>query len=214
MNKEKADKIFILLERNYPNAKIILNYSNNWELLVSVILSAQSTDKKVNEVTSKLFKKYKSVEDYANADIEEFEKDIHSTGFYRSKSKYIINSAKKVLSKFNGKIPKSMVDLTSLPGVARKTANIIQGNAFGIIEGIAVDTHVKRLSNRIGFSNEKNPEKIEKDLMELFNKKKWFKLTYLLIEHGRKICDAKKPKCDKCFLNKICKSAFNFDPFK
>ncbi|MCL5432507.1 MAG: endonuclease III [Patescibacteria group bacterium] len=214
MKKDKAEKILVLLKKNYPEAKIILNYSNNFELLVAVVLSAQAPDTTVNKVTEKLFKKYKTVQDYANADLNELEQDIKSIGLYRNKAKNIKLSAKMVVEKFNGKIPVNMTDIQKLPGVGRKSANVILGNAYGVVEGIAVDTHVLRLSQRLGFSKNKTPEKIEKDLMELFPKKDWFKLTYLLIEHGRKICDAKRPKCDQCFLNKVCPSAFKFPRFK
>lgn len=203
-----------LLKNNYPDAKIALNYSNNWELLVAVVLSAQCTDVRVNIVTEKLFKKYKTVGDYAKADINEFEKDIRSTGFFRNKAKNILASAKIIKEKYNGILPENMPELLTLPGIARKSANVILGNAYRVIEGIAVDTHVIRLSQRLGFSRFKDPVKIENDLMDLFDKKDWFKLTYLLIDHGRAVCQAKKPACDKCFLNKICPSAFAFPHFK
>lgn len=213
--------VLSLLKKHYPRARISLTYSNNWELLVAVMLSAQCTDKMVNTVTAKLFKKYKSIEDYANADIHELENDIRSTGFYRNKAKNIQAAAKMVLEKFNGEVPRTMNELTKLPGVARKTANVVLGNAYQIFEGIAVDTHVRRLAQRLGLSRNTDPNKIEQDLMKLFDpakdgasKKDWFSLTYLLIEHGRAICVAKKPKCDECFLNKICPSAFQFPHFK
>lgn len=211
MSKEK---ILSLLKSHYPAAKIVLNYSNHFELLVAVILSAQCTDKMVNKVTEKLFKKYKRIDDYANADFGQFSSDIRSTGFYRNKAKNIIAAAKLVLDKFKGRVPQTMDKILEIPGVARKTANIVLGNAYGVVEGIAVDTHVRRLSQRLEFTSHVDPEKIEKDLMGLFDKKDWFKLTYLLIEHGRAICEAKKPKCQKCFLNKLCPSAFNFPHFK
>jgi len=206
-------KILSLLKQHYPNATIALKFSNTWELLVAVVLSAQCTDKRVNMVTEKLFKKYKSIHDYANAEQEEFEQDIRSTGFFRNKAKHIITTARKVLEEFDGKVPDSMEELISLPGVARKTANIILGNGFGKVEGIAVDTHVKRLSERLGLSENTNPDKVEQDLMKSFDKKEWFRLTYLLIEHGRAICDAKKPRCDECFLSNLCPSAYKFKHF-
>lgn len=205
--------IFKLLKKNYPNAKIVLNYSNHWELLVAVILSAQCTDKIVNQVTDKLFQKYKTLGDYTNADLTQFEKDIKSTGFFRNKAKNILASANLIKNKFSSQIPKTMNDLLTLPGVARKTANIVLGNAYSIVEGIAVDTHVARLSQRLRFSKYNDPVKIEQDLMKLFDQKEWFKLTYLLIEHGRRVCEAKKPGCDICFLNKLCPSAFKFPHF-
>lgn len=210
----KINTITSLLKKNYPKAKIVLNYSNNWELLVAVMLSAQCTDKMVNKVTSKLFKKYKSIKEYARADIKELEQDIKSTGFYRNKAKNVKATAKIILEKFDGKIPKTMSELITLHGIARKSANVVLGNAYGVVEGIAVDTHVKRLSYRLGLTKNTNPDKIEKDLMRIVPKKDWFKLTYLLIEHGRAICKAGRPLCDQCFLNKICPSAFNFPNFK
>lgn len=207
-------RLFYLLNKNYPNAKIILKYSNNFQLLVAIILSAQTTDITVNKVTAKLFNKYKTVKDFANTDLSELEKDISMVGLYRNKAKNIIATAKIIIGKYNDEIPNSISELVKLPGVGRKTANVFLGNAYEISEGIAVDTHVVRLSKRLGLSKNSDPNKIEQDLMKLFNKKKWFKLTYLLIDHGRKICRAKDPKCDKCFLNKICPSAFNFSRFK
>lgn len=206
--------VYSLLRKHYPDAKIILNFTNNWELLVAVILSAQCTDKIVNTVTGKLFKKYKTIQDYADADLATLEQDIRSTGFYRNKARNIKNTAKRILDTFNGKVPQTMADLLTLPGVARKTANVVLGNAFDIAEGIAVDTHVRRLCQRLGFTKNDNPDKIERDLMALFPKNQWFSFTYLLIEHGRTICIAQKPKCDKCFLNKLCPSAFKFPYFQ
>jgi len=205
MNAEKQlIQVEKILKKTYPEAVISLKYKNDMQLLVSVILSAQCTDKRVNIVTAELFKKYKSAEDFANADLKTFEQEIKSTGFYRNKAKNIIASAKIIEEKFNGKIPKTMHELLELPGVARKTANIVLSNAHGINEGIAVDTHVKRLSYRIGLSKNTNPEKIEKDLMLLTPRKNWNKITYLLIEHGRAVCRAPRPYCSKCPLNKIC----------
>jgi len=202
--KSRADKIVAILEKTYPRAKIVLKHENPWELLVSVILSAQCTDARVNIVTEKLFKKYHSVKDYASANQKEFEQDIRSTGFYHNKAKNIIGSAKMVLEKFNGKVPGTMEELLELPGVARKTANIVLGNAFGIVEGIAVDTHMRRVNFRLGLTKQKEPEKIEQDLMALLPKEKWFNYTHYIIEHGRAICDAKKPLCKECPLNKLC----------
>lgn len=209
-NSERVSEIIGRLKKAYPDARIVLNYSNTLELLVAVILSAQCTDKKVNEVTATLFTKYKDVHDYANAPLEEFEQDIRPTGFYRNKAKNIKGAATMIIERFGGEVPSTMEELIQVPGVARKTANVVLGNAFGVVEGIAVDTHVKRLSNRLGLSANADPEKIERDLMETVPKDEWFRLTYLLIEHGRAICDAKKPKCDVCALNDICPSAFTF----
>ena len=178
------------------------------------MLSAQCTDKMVNIVTEKLFKKHKKIEDYANVDIDQLEQDIRSTGFYRNKAKHIKAAAQLILEKFNGEVPRTMAELITLPGVARKTANIVLGNAYNIVEGVAVDTHVFRLSRRLGFSDSNNTDRVEKDLMRILPKKDWFRLTYLLIEHGRAICKAPLPRCDSCFLNKICPSAFNFPNFQ
>lgn len=201
--KQKARKIIAELKKRIPKAKIALKYGNNWELLVAVILSAQTTDKKINEITEKLFKKYKSLDDYAKADPKEFEKDIHSAGFFRNKTKSILASAKIVKEKFGGKIPGNMEDLLALPGVARKTANIVLGNAFGVVEGIAVDTHVKRLAKELGLTDETSPDKIEKDLMEIIPKSEWFIFTYRLIDYGRNYCPARSRDRSKCFLDKI-----------
>lgn len=187
----------------FPDAKIALNYSNSWELLVAVILSAQCTDKKVNEVTEKLFKKYPTLQDYLNASQLEFQQDIYQTGFYHNKAKSILVSAKIIEEKYKGKIPCTMNELLELPGVARKTANIVLQNACGVSVGIPVDTHVKRLSNLLGLSTEKNPDKIEKDLMEIFPRPEWPKISYRLIEYGRKYCIAKKHDHFKCPLTKI-----------
>ena len=181
------------LKKAYPNAKIVLNYENNVQLLVAVILSAQCTDKKVNEVTEKLFKRYKTVDNFARVNLETFEQEIRSTGFYHNKAKNIIVAAYMIRDKFNGRLPKTMDEMLLLPGVARKTANVVLGNAYGKVEGIAVDTHVRRVSRHLGLTKEQNPDKIEQDLMKLFDKKDWFKLTYLLIEYGRGVHTAKNP---------------------
>ena len=207
---KKIKEILKILKSNYPEADCALNYSNPLQLLISTILSAQCTDKRVNQVTKTLFKKYNTATDYANANIKEFEQDIKSTGFYRNKAKNIIESCKVIEKKYNGKVPDTMGEILTFPGVARKTANIVLSNAYGVVVGIAVDTHVRRLSQRLGFSRNDNPDKIEQDLMELFPKKEWFKLNYLLIEHGRKICQAKKPLCPECPVKKTCPSAKKF----
>jgi len=206
--KRHAQEIIGRLKDEYPGAHIVLNYSNDFELLVAVILSAQCTDKKVNEVTASLFNKYRHIADYAGADLGALEADIRPTGFFRNKAKSIKGAAAMVLEGFGGKIPSTMDEILRLPGVARKTANVVLGNAYGVVEGIAVDTHVKRLSQRLGLSASSNPDKIERDLMDIVPKDDWFKLTYLLIEHGRAVCIANKPKCDSCLLNDICPSAF------
>ena len=206
--KERMQKTIQILKKEHKNLKPALNYSNVWELLVSVILSAQCTDVRVNIVTKDLFKKYKTIKDYANADIKELQQDVRSTGFYRNKAKNIKATAQIVLKEFNGNVPDTMEELLTLKGVARKTANIVLGNWFEKNIGIAVDTHVMRLSQRLGFSMQKDPKKIEQDLMLLVPQKDWTNITHLLIFHGRKTCIARKPKCMECSLNKICPSAF------
>ena len=217
--KKRAQNIFVALKKKYPETKIALNFSNNWELLIAVILSAQCTDKKVNEVTPALFKRYKTLDDYVKASasrrtIKEFERYIKSTGFYHAKAKSILTTAKLIKEKFGGKIPRTMNEMLTLRGVARKTANVVLRNAYGVVEGVAVDTHVKRLSQLFGLTKSDKPEQIEKDLMNLFPKEKWFELTYLIIDHGRAVCAAKDPRCDLCPLNKLCPSAFQFPRFK
>lgn len=211
--KDRAIEINRRLKKAYPKAKIVLRFSSPWELLVAVILSAQCTDKKVNEVTAKLFARYKTLEDYVSAKPKEFEQMIHSTGFYRAKTKSILTTAKLIKEKFNGEVPRTMAEMLTLRGVARKTANVVLGNAYGVVKGIAVDTHVRRLARRLGLSSSDNPEKIEQELMSLIPKKDWFKTTYLLIDHGRAICTAKDPRCDLCPLKDICPSAFQFPRF-
>lgn len=201
--KQRISKIIKELKKLFPNAKIALNYKNNLELLFAVILSAQCTDKMVNKVTENLFKKYKNLDDYVNADQKEFEEDIKKTGFYHNKAKNILSSAKIIKEKYNGKIPKTMEEIMELPGVARKTANVVLGNAYGIVEGIAVDTHVKRLAQVLGLSKNTNPDKIEQDLMKIVPKKDWFEFTYLLIEYGRNYCTARRHDHENCPLSKI-----------
>jgi endonuclease III len=208
--KPRTEKIITLLEKQYPNAKTALNYTNPLEILIATMLSAQTTDVTVNIVTKTLFKKYHTPEDYANADIKELEQDIHSTGFYHNKAKNLQNCCRLLVEKFHSQVPKTMDELIELPGVARKTANIVLYNAYGTVVGIAVDTHVTRLSQRLGLTEQKDQNKIEKDLMQIAPKEKWMELTDLLIFHGRQVCMAKKPKCAVCVLNKICPSAFTF----
>jgi len=201
-------KIIRRLEVEYPDARIALNYSNPLELLVATILSAQCTDEMVNKVTSNLFPKYPTTDDYAGANLERFEQEIRATGFYRNKAKNIIDAAKVIVANFGGSVPQTMAELITLPGVARKTANIVLYNAYGVVEGIAVDTHVKRVSKRLGLTQNTDPDKIEKDLMKKVPKAKWGKFPYLLIEHGRAVCTARNPKYEICILNDICPSAF------
>jgi len=203
--KKRARKILARLKGAYPNARIVLRYTNNIQLLVAVILSAQCTDKKVNEVTEKLFNKYKTLGDFANADQKIFEQEIRPCGFYHNKAKNIIAAAKRIRDIFGGKLPKTMAEMVTLPGVARKTANIVLGNAYGIVEGVAVDTHVRRVSRHLGLTDHTNPDKIEKNLMRIFDKKDWFKLTYLLIEYGRNVHTAKRPiPCREGPLKGLC----------
>jgi len=205
--KERIKEIRKLLKKEYPKPTVALNFSNPLEMLIATILSAQATDVKVNEVTKDLFKNYKTARDYAESDRTELENEIRPTGFYRNKAKYLQEACKLIIEKFDGNVPDTMEGLISLPGVARKTANIVISNAFGKIEGIAVDTHVKRLSQRLGLTKNKNPDKIEQDLMAIIPKKEWFQFTYMLIDHGRKICHAKKPEHDKCVVRELCPSA-------
>jgi endonuclease-3 len=206
-NKKRAGKIVELLKKEYGKTRVFLNHKTIFQLLIATILSAQCTDKKVNEVTRPLFKKYKKPADFARAEQEVLEQEIRQTGFFRNKAKNIRSCSIRICDVYKGKVPDSMEDLISLAGVARKTANIVLSSVYGKAEGIAVDTHVKRLSNRLGLSDEKNPDKIEIDLMEVVSRKKWIDMNYLLISHGRKICAARKPVCAKCTLNKICFSA-------
>ena len=201
--KKKAARIVKELKKLLPHAKIVLNYSNNWELLVAVMLSAQCTDKKVNEVTRELFKKYRTLDDYVNADPVEFERVIKPTGFYRQKTKNVLSCARIIKEKFGGQVPRTMEELLTLPGVARKTANIVLGNAYGVVEGIAVDTHVKRLSRFLGLTGETDPDKIERDLMDILPKEEWFDFTYRLIDYGRKYCPARPHNHAVCPLSKI-----------
>ncbi len=208
--KARAAKIMELLGKQYSEAKIALHYTNPLQLLIATILSAQATDEQINKITPALFKKYRSAEEFANADINELEQQIKSSGFYHNKAKNIQNCCKMLVDEYGGKVPRTMTELLELPGVARKTANIVLQNAYGVIEGIAVDTHVRRLSQRLGLSEKNDPNKIELDLMQLVPKEKWMSITDLLIWHGRRVCTAKKPNCAGCVLNKICPCAFAF----
>jgi len=206
MATKRTKEILALLDEHYGrDFRVSLNYNSPWELLVATMMSAQCTDERVNLVTKELFKKYKTVSDFAKADLKELEKDIHSVGFYHNKAKNIIATAKILLEKYNGEVPSKLEDLTSLAGVGRKTANVIRGNIFND-PSIVVDTHVKRISNRLGFTKETDPEKIEFELMKVLPKDHWILYNIQIITFGRKICVARKPLCDKCFLNDICKS--------
>ena len=206
--KKRAVGILNLLKKRYPNPKITLNHGNPIQFLVAVILSAQCTDKRVNIVTAKLFRKYKTASDFANANRAVFETEVRSTGFYRNKAKNIIASAAMIQKDFGGRVPDNMADMLKLPGVARKTANVVLSAVYGRLDGCCVDTHVRRLSQRWLLTNKSDPEKIEQDLMALIPRKYWEKFSLMTIKHGREICSARKPDCKGCFMNKICPSAY------
>lgn len=208
--KERAAKIFQLLVKEHPDAKIALNFSNPLELLIATILSAQCTDERVNIVTQKIFKKYTNPKDYAQVDIAELEQDIKSTGFYHNKAKSIQKTSQILIDRFHSQVPKTMPEMLELAGVARKTANVVLYGAYGVIEGVAVDTHVRRLSQRLELANCDDPVKIEQDLMNLLPKEVWMKMADVLVFHGRRVCMAKKPNCTGCTLNQVCPSAFSF----
>ena len=197
-------QILTKLKEQYSAAKCALNYKNPLELLVATILSAQCTDERVNQVTKKLFKKYRTIKSFANADIKEFEKDIYSTGFFRNKAKSIILSCQIIDKKYKGKVPDKFEQLLELPGVARKTANCVMANAFNIPSGVVVDTHVSRITQRLGLTKNTDPKKIELDLIKLIPQNEWIMFSHRLIWHGRKVCDARSPKCEICTLNKSC----------
>lgn len=205
--KSRVLEIINLLEKVHPDAKLALKWSTPLELLIATVLSAQTTDERVNRVTESLFRRYRTAEDYANTDLEELEHYIKSLTFYRAKARNIKEACRIMVEEYNGEVPRTMNDLLRLPGVARKTANVVLSNAYGIMEGIIVDTHVKRLSQKLGLTGEEEPEKIEKDLMEIVPKDKWLRFADLLIFHGRRICTAKDPKCSECVLNEICPSS-------
>jgi endonuclease-3 len=207
----KINQIISLLQKEYPNTRTALNFSNPLELLVAVILSAQCTDVLVNKITPALFARFRTASEYANADVNELETLIYSSGFYRNKAKNIQGAARLIAENFGGSVPDNMKDMLALPGVARKTANVVLYNAFGKREGIAVDTHVKRLSRLLGLTEETNPDRIEKDLMALVPPEYWGDITHLLIDHGRKVCIARRPQCSKCALAPLCPSAIVID---
>jgi len=210
--KEKIGEIIELLRKAYPRSRTALKFESPLQILVATILSAQCTDEKVNQVTPALFRKYPTALDFAQADPKILAKEIRSTGFFRNKTKSIINASKKIVADFGGKVPDSMESLITLPGVARKTANIVLSSAYKKAEGIAVDTHVKRLSHRLGLSKEKNPDKIEQDLLVLVPRKDWINFNYMLVNHGRKVCQARKPNCPECVLKHLCPSRKEYFP--
>lgn len=206
MTNKARSQILSMLKKTYPHSKIVLQYHNPWELLVAVILSAQCTDVTVNKVTEKLFSKYKTLHAYVHADQKEFEQDIKSTGFYHTKAKNVLAAAGLIQSKFHGSLPKTMEEMLTIPGVGRKTANVVLGNVHGIVVGIAVDTHVSRLSRRLHLVDPAlaDPVKIEQELVAVIPKKDWFGLTYLLIDHGRAVCRAQNPNCAGCVARALC----------
>jgi endonuclease III len=205
--KQRTNVIIKRLKREFPDARTALEFSNPLQLLISTIMSAQCTDVRVNMVTPSLFAKYSSVKDFAEADKSELETEIRSTGFYRMKAKHIIDASQVIVEKFDSRVPKTMEELKSLPGVGRKTANCVLGGAYGIQSGIVVDTHVIRLANRLGLSKNAAPDKIEQDLMKIVPKREWYRFSNLLILHGRKTCKARTPLCGECKLSDICPSA-------
>jgi endonuclease-3 len=205
--EQRAPEIIRILSDTYPDAKVALRFSNPLEMLVATILSAQCTDEKVNEVTATLFEKYRTAEDYLKVPEDELKADIKPTGFFNQKAISIREACRRIVEVYDGRVPDTMEDLITLRGVARKTANIVMGNAFGKVEGIAVDTHVKRLANRLGFSEQSDPDKIEQDLMRVIPRDRWFGFTYVLIDHGRAICVARKPRCADCPVNHLCPSS-------
>ena len=204
--QERLQNILRLLDRGYPDATCALHHNNPWELLVATILSAQCTDKRVNEVTPGLFRKYPTMQDFASVRQEELAADIRSTGFFNNKAKSVIGAARKILTDFGGEIPREMDQLLTVPGAARKTANVVLGTAFGIASGVVVDTHVLRLSNRLDLTKESDPVKIEKDLVKVLPKERWILFSHQLILHGRAVCVARVPKCGECTLAGLCYS--------
>ena len=205
--KQRTRKIIAKLRKAYPDAHCSLNHSNAVELLIATILSAQCTDERVNIVTADLFRKYRSCADYLNVPAEELQQDIHSTGFFRNKTRSIQGACKKMIEEHGGKVPNDIEQLLALPGVARKTANVVMGNAFGVASGVVVDTHVARLSQLLGLTKQKQPEKIERELMELVPKKDWIDFSHLLIYHGRRVCKARRPECERCVIEPLCPSS-------
>jgi endonuclease-3 len=205
--EQRLPEILRLLREAHPDAKCALDFTNPLELLVATILSAQCTDERVNKVTPVLFARFPTAQALAEADREELEQIIHSTGFYRNKAKNIQEACRRIVAKYGGEVPGNMDDLLSLAGVARKTANVVLGNCYGIADGVVVDTHVKRLADRLGLSAKTDPEKIERDLMALAPRDEWIDLSHLLIFHGRRFCDARKPKCAVCTISHLCPAA-------
>ncbi len=209
-NKKQTAEIVKRLKKAYPDAHCALIHTSPFELLIATILSAQCTDVRVNIVTADLFRKYRGPEDFLKVSQAELEKDIHSTGFFRNKAKNIRAACKRIIEEYGGRVPQTMEELLTLGGVARKTANVVMGNAFGIASGVVVDTHVSRLSQRLGLTTEKTPEKIERDLEQLVPKRNWVMFPHWMIFHGRQVCKARKPKCGECVLADICPSRVDY----
>ena len=205
--KERTEKIIKLLKRAHPDAKCALNHSNAFELLIATILSAQCTDERVNKVTADLFRKYRKPKDYLKVPATELQQDIRTTGFFRNKTKSIQGASKMLVEEFAGEVPQSMEELLKLPGVARKTANVVLGVAYAKAEGVVVDTHVSRLSHRLKLTKHKDAGKIERDLMEIVRRKNWIEFAHLLIFHGRRICKARRPLCEQCVVEELCPSS-------
>ena len=210
--QERIGEIITILRQAYPRSRTALRFESPLQILVATILSAQCTDEKVNQITPALFRKYPTPYDFASADPKVLEQEIRPTGFFRNKTKSIIGASKKIVEDFGGKVPDKMEDLVSLPGVARKTANIVLSSSFKKAEGIAVDTHVRRLSQRLGLSKEQDPDKIERDLMAIIPKEDWLDSNYMLVNHGRAVCPSRKPRCPECQLKSLCPSASEFYP--
>lgn len=206
MNRKQAVEIFELLKKQYPDAKCSLDFNTPFEMMVAVMLSAQCTDERVNKVTAEFFPKYNTPKAFADMPLEDIENLIHSCGFYKNKAKNLKLASQKILTEFNGEVPQTMEELMSIPGVGRKSANVIMLEALNNPQGIAVDTHAKRISNRIGFSNAKEPQKIEQDLLKLFPKKYYYDANHILIWHGRNTCKSQKPNCENCCIKHLCKS--------
>ena len=206
MNRKQAVEIFELLKKQYPDAKCSLDFNTPFEMMVAVMLSAQCTDERVNKVTAEFFPKYNTPKAFADIPLEDIENLIHSCGFYKNKAKNLKLASQKILTEFNGEVPQTMEELMSIPGVGRKSANVIMLEAFNNPQGIAVDTHAKRISNRIGFSSAKEPQKIEQDLLKLFPKEYYYDANHILIWHGRNTCKSQKPNCENCCIKHLCKS--------
>ena len=206
MNRKQAVEIFELLKKQYPDAKCSLDFNTPFEMMVAVMLSAQCTDERVNKVTAEFFPKYNTPKAFADMPLEDIENLIHSCGFYKNKAKNLKLASQKILTEFNGEVPQTMEELMSIPGVGRKSANVIMLEAFNNPQGIAVDTHAKRISNRIGFSSAKEPQKIEQDLLKLFPKEYYYDANHILFWHGRNTCKSQKPNCENCCIKHLCKS--------